>query len=196
MKALSLFLLGTTLTLSHPLPAEEQHSHDAHEHGHGQLNLALDGQQLLIEFQAPAADLVGFEKTATTAQEKQHYAGALTRLRQGATLFSLPAEAACTLKEQQVGAHADGDETASGETSHPGHEEHDKHNQHEAHEESGHSDIHAEYHFECKEPQKLTTMTVTLFAAYPSLEKLSVQAILPGTPSSVELTPANPTLRW
>ena len=86
MKALSLFLLGTTLTLSHPLPAEEQHSHDAHEHGHGQLNLALDGQQLLIEFQAPAADLVGFEKTATTAQEKQHYAKALARLRQGATL--------------------------------------------------------------------------------------------------------------
>lgn len=194
MKALSLFLLGTTLTLSHHLPAEEQHSHDAHEHGHGQLNLALDGQQLLIEFQAPAADLVGFEKAATTAQEKQHYAGALTRLRQGATLFSLPAEAACTLKEQQVGAHADGDgETASGETSHPGHKEHD---QHEAHDESGHSDIHAEYHFECQEPQKLTTMTVTLFAAYPSLEKLSVQAMLPGTPSSVELTPANPTLRW
>ena len=195
MKALPLFLLGTTLTLSHHLPAEEQHSHDAHEHGHGQLNLALDGQQLLIEFQAPAADLVGFEKTATTAQEKQHYAKALARLRQGATLFTLPAEAACTLKEQQVGAHADG-ETASGETSHQGHEEHDKHDQHEAHDESGHSDIHAEYHFECKEPQKLTSLAVTLFAAYPSLEKLSVQTILPDTPSSIELTPANPTLRW
>ena len=190
MKALPLFLLGTTLTLSHNLPAEEQHSHDAHEHGHGHLNLALDGQQLLIEFQAPAADLVGFEKTATTAQEKQHYAKALARLRQGATLFILPAEAACTLKEQQVGAHADGDDTA---TSHQAHEEHDKH---EAHDEPEHSDIHAEYHFECKEPQKLTSLAVTLFAAYPSLEKLSVQAILPGTPSSIELTPANPTLRW
>ncbi|MGL4207100.1 MAG: ZrgA family zinc uptake protein, partial [Aeromonadaceae bacterium] len=81
MKALSLLLLGSSLLLSHPLLAEEPHSHDAHEHGHGQLNLALDGQQFLIEFQAPAADLVGFEKTATTAQEKQHYAGALARLR-------------------------------------------------------------------------------------------------------------------
>ena len=183
-KALSLFLLGTTLTLSHHLPAEEQHSHDAHEHGHGQLNLALDGQQLLIEFQAPAADLVGFEKTATTAQEQQHYAEALARLRQGATLFSLPAEAACTLKAQQVGAHHDDDEVTATSASPKPHEEHE------------HSDIHAEYRFECQAPQQLTSVTVTLFGAYPSLEKLSVQAIVPGTPSSAELTPANPTLRW
>ena len=96
MKALPLFLLGTTLTLSHHLPAEEQHSHDAHEHGHGQLNLALDGQQLLIEFQAPAADLVGFEKTATTAQEKQHYAKALAR-------STADDEAVQTIKDGKVG---------------------------------------------------------------------------------------------
>jgi hypothetical protein len=60
----------------------DSHGHGAHEHGHGHLNLVLDGNQLMIELQAPAADLVGFEHAAKSDEEKAQYAKAMAQLKQ------------------------------------------------------------------------------------------------------------------
>jgi len=61
MKAVTLLLAAAAFGAQANHDEHESHSHGAHEHGHGHLNLVLDGNQLMIELQAPAADLVGFE---------------------------------------------------------------------------------------------------------------------------------------
>jgi Protein of unknown function (DUF2796) len=47
----------------------ERREHGAHEHGVAELNLALDGKELWIEFSSPAVNLVGFEHTPGNAEQ-------------------------------------------------------------------------------------------------------------------------------
>ena len=52
------------------------------------------------------------------------------------------------------------------------------------------------YTYTCATPAKLTGLEATLFSLYPSLEKLSVQAILPTGQTAAELTPSTNKLGW
>lgn len=162
---------------------EGHEGHGAHEHGHGQLNLVLDGNQLLIELQAPAADLVGFEHGARSETEKARYAEAIAHLKQPGTLLRLDPAAGCTLIQQALQAAKE---------EHENDKAHDEHPQDEA----GHTDLGAIYSYSCETPAKLTGLEATLFGVYPSLEKLSVQAILPSGQLAGELTPSANTLSW
>ncbi|MGL5463191.1 MAG: ZrgA family zinc uptake protein, partial [Aeromonas veronii] len=80
MKAVTLLLAAAAFGAHANHDEHESHSHGAHEHGHGHLNLVVDGDQLMIELQAPAADLVGFEHAAKSDEEKAQYAKAVARL--------------------------------------------------------------------------------------------------------------------
>ena len=170
--------------------------HAAHEHGHGELNLALDGQQLLIELHAPAADLVGFEHAPRTTQEQQQQALALQHLQQADRLFVLPAAARCQLQQHQVHDHADAQDEHTAGAAHANDSAHDHEHEHEHEEDHQHSDIRAEYSFVCQQPEQLNSLTLTLFSHYPTLQKLSLQAILPGVPDRNELSASQPTVTW
>lgn len=52
------------------------------------------------------------------------------------------------------------------------------------------------YTYTCQTPAKLTGLEATLFSVYPSLEKLSVQGILPSGQTAAELTPSANKLSW
>lgn len=183
--AVALVMAITTLGVLPAALAEPAHTHGAHEHGHAQLNLALADHQLLIEFQAPAADLVGFEHPPRTTAEQQRYTRALQPLQQPGQLFVLPAAAACQLLQQIINSEAGtGDHDSHAAADHAGHEA------------AGHSDIHASFTFTCQQPGALNSFGVRLFTQYPSLEKISLQAILPTTQTAAELTPANSSIVW
>ncbi|HBL04700.1 MAG TPA: DUF2796 domain-containing protein, partial [Aeromonas salmonicida] len=70
--------------------------------------------------------------------------------------------------------------------------DHDEHH----HDEAGHADLGAMYTYTCQTPAKLTGLEATLFSVYPSLEKLSVQGILPSGQTAAELTPSANKLSW
>src|SRR5215470_14244249 len=54
-----------------PLAAAAQERQlGTHEHGRGTLNIAIEGTQVSLEFEAPGADIVGFEAAAKTARQK------------------------------------------------------------------------------------------------------------------------------
>ena len=183
--AVALVMAITTLTSAPAVLAESTHTHAAHEHGHALLNLALADHQLLLEFQAPAADLVGFEHPPRTAAEQQRYSQALQPLQQAGQLFVLPQAAACQLQQQTSNSEAEAED----------HDDHDAAD-HAGHDADGHSDIHASFTFSCQHPEALNSFGVRLFAQYPSLAKISLQAILPTTQTAAELTPANNSLAW
>ena len=192
MKAVTLLLAAAAFGAQANHDEHDHQGHGAHEHGHGHLNLVLDGKQLMVELQAPAADLVGFEHAARSDEEKARYAEAMTLLKQPDTLFRLDPAAGCKLTRQELQA-------AKEDHDHEHEHDHDKaaDNHDEYHpEEAGHADLGAMYTYTCTDPAKLTGLEATLFGVYPSLEKLSVQGILPSGQTAAELTPSANKLSW
>lgn len=193
MKAVTLLLAAAAFGAQANHDEHESHSHGAHEHGHGHLNLVVDGNQLMIELQAPAADLVGFEHAARSDDDKAQHARAVARLQQPDTLFRLDPAAGCKLTQQELqAAKEDHDHEHDHDHDHDkAASEHDEH-----HDEAGHADLGAMYTYTCTTPAKLNGLEATLFAVYPSLEKLSVQGILPTGQTAAELTPSANKLSW
>ncbi|HHQ4558446.1 DUF2796 domain-containing protein [Aeromonas hydrophila] len=190
MKAVTLLLAAAAFGVQANHDEHDSHGHGAHEHGHGHLNLVLDGNQLMIELQAPAADLVGFEHAAKSDEEKVQYAKAMAQLKQPDTLFRFDPAAGCKLTQQELqAAKEDHDHDHDHQKSDGKHDEHQ-------HDHAGHADMGAMYTYTCATPAKLTGLEATLFSVYPSLEKLSVQGILPSGQTAAELTPSANKLSW
>ena len=81
----------------------------AHVHGIATLNLAMEGDELEIEFVSPAGNIVGFEHEAVTAAERRAIRDAIEQLRKGNELFDLPLAASCSLHVAEV-EHGHGEE--------------------------------------------------------------------------------------
>ena len=63
-------LLAIVIIFSGPVQAEEKRHHEAHEHGVANLNVAVEGNNIYIEFSSPAANIVGFEHHPRTHEQK------------------------------------------------------------------------------------------------------------------------------
>ncbi|PYE84403.1 zinc uptake protein ZrgA [Pseudoroseicyclus aestuarii] len=135
--------------------AQETRELGPHEHGTGLLNIAVDGDQLLIELEAPGADITGFEHAPSTEAQETAVEEAREALSRPLELFVLTGDAGCTLDDATVeivaGAHDHGDEEHehehaedAGEHDHDHdeaeHEDHEHEEHDHDHEEAGHDD--------------------------------------------------------
>ena len=125
------------------LANEEFRSHEAHVHGKVEVNIAQDGQELLVEVTAPGADVVGFEHAPETAEQKKVFEQAIAQLNKPEELFGFN-NAGCTLKFKSVtntleGDHDDHDHAEHDHDDHKGHDhaEHD-HDDHKGHDHAEH----------------------------------------------------------
>ena len=196
----SVICLG--LTLSDAIAGSYRH-HEAHEHGAANLNIAVEGSNLYIELNSPAANIVGFEHRPKTKKQKAAVADALERLKEGAALFLLPTESAGRMVKVDV--HTDMDHQAEhhDENSHAGEQdrhqaEKEKHmgEQHETDKHEQHSEFKATYHFICKKPSKLSHIVVKLFNIFPGIEQIEVQLLAETKQTAVELTAENHTIMF
>ncbi|WP_086775416.1 zinc uptake protein ZrgA [Vibrio coralliirubri] len=138
-------VIGMTVS-TNVLANEEFRSHDAHVHGQVEVNIAQDGQELLVEVTAPGADVVGFEHAPETVEQKKVFEQAIAQLNKPEELFSFN-NASCTLKFKSVantleGGHDDHeghDHAEHGHDDHAGHDhaEHD-HDDHKGHDHAEH----------------------------------------------------------
>jgi len=150
----------------------------AHVHGIATLNLAMEGDELEIEFASPAGNIVGFEHEAVTAAERRAIRDAIEQLRKGNELFDLPLAASCSLHVAKV-EHGHGEEEKR-EDGHGQDAEHDDGDEHEHDGEDGdtHSEFHARYRCECN-GSAIETIGVRLFEYWPRIEAIRVQALTP-----------------
>ena len=130
-------VIGMTVS-TNVLANEEFRSHEAHVHGKVEVNIAQDGQELLVEVTAPGADVVGFEHAPETAEQKKVFEQAIAQLNQPDELFSFN-NASCTLKFKSVTNTLEGEHDDHKD---PDHAEHD-HNDHDHNDHEGHD--HAEH---------------------------------------------------
>lgn len=198
--ALSSLLLLTSLS---PLAMAQ----DVHQHGHARMNMVIDGANIEMELISPAANILGFEYDAKTAEEKQILQKAQDiLLLKGELLFAFTPEAECLpasvtleaaesddLHDHEEHGHAhkkedhghDHDKHAEKHEEHDhGHKQHASHDDHKRHwdgkyagEDDVHSDIRAHYIYSCSQPAKLAGMTTTLFSKFPGMEELDVQVL-------------------
>ena len=138
-------VIGMTVS-TNVLANEEFRSHGAHVHGQVEVNIAQDGQELLVEVTAPGADVVGFEHAPETTEQKKVLEQAIAQLNKPDELFSFN-NASCTLKFKSVtnsleGDHDEHEGHVHAEHGHDNHEGHD----HAEHDHDDHKDHdHAEH---------------------------------------------------
>ncbi len=190
MRRLLFALPFALLPLAAAHASEHEHAEhgslDAHEHGAAQLNLVLDGQLLELELQSPAMNLLGFEHAAESPADKAKVGAARAELEQPQSLFGIPGTAGCQMATQELESSLFSDAHGHGEAN----QAHDEHA-------SEHSEIHAHYQFDCKQPDQLQRLDLSeLFKRFPATQKIQVQLIGPNGQQGLELTPAQPSLSF
>lgn len=151
----------------------------AHEHGAAELTIALSGNEVAIDLQTPAFNVLGFEYAPASDEEKALLDESIAVLESG-SLLQINSDAECTLVSATV--HADvaqeeESEDASDETTH-------------SDDETTHSDIEASYTLECEQSDNIASLDVSgLFDAFPNFEDIDVQFISETQQSATELTP-------
>ena len=200
--------------------AEDGHrEHGAHEHGRGMLDIVAEGEELVVEFRIPAANVVGFEHAPRDDAEREAVHRAAETFRDPASVLVLPAAAECEVEEAEAGivgmgagehdghAHGahdhDADEHAKGEHEEHGHaqeghdhdhdhakEGRDEHDGHSAHSDGdAHSELHATYHFHCHAPERLVHIEVSVFEHLRDAEEIDVRAVTATAQMAMELHP-------
>jgi hypothetical protein len=219
---LALATTGVTAGEKHDHDHEHKHDdeyrqHGAHVHGIAGLNLALEGKEVHVELDSPAANIVGFEHAPSSEADHAALDKAVATLRDGDRLFRFNSEAGCRMEKADITSallddeHSEhADDHAHEKKDHHDHDDHghenkeqhahDEHkheehghdeHEHEKHAGETHSDIDAVYHFECDNPGKLAQLTVELFEAFPGMEKINVQYVVESKQGAAELTAAN-----
>jgi hypothetical protein len=164
-------------------------SHGAHVHGEATLTMALEGSDVEISLESPAANIIGFEYKASTEEEKRIEAQAARALK-SATMFSF-AGASCELEKVVVvlpGAEHEGHDAHHDEHHSEHHNEHkDRH--------AEHSEVTANYHYHCENLNKLQQVATGLFKQFPKLEKVDAMWVSASGQGAEELSAKKPVMR-
>ena len=134
-----------------------------HEHGVGELDVAVDGNALVIELRVPAEDLVGFERAPRTDAERARIEQVRKALAD-AKLFTPNAEAGCRAAgSPDVAVPSFGNKDA-------------------------HADFAATHRFECANAGALTAVEIGAFSAFPKVRRLKAQVAGPRGQKQATLT--------
>ncbi len=165
---------ASDLPAADPTHAEHHHEHGAHVHGASQLNIAVDGPHLGLQWQGALHNFVGFEHAPETTEERTALIAVQTDLQTAAGLV-LPSAAGCELASKHiVVAHLD----VTPEADTP-------------------ANVNAEWQFDCTHPEAITTLDFAAwFARFPLTEEIEVQWIRADGQGGSELTPADSTLSF
>lgn len=189
---------------------DERRELDAHEHGHGSLSIAIEKGQLFMELDAPGTDIVGFEHSAESDEDKALIEAAKATLARPQSLFVLPEAAGCTVDVAEVALIGDdesghddhGDEDHHDEEHHDDEEHHadeDHHDEHADHDDhdgaGGHTEFHAEYQFACASADELTSIRFAYFENFAGAEELEVGVITEATQALYDVDRNDPVIQ-
>jgi hypothetical protein len=132
--------------------AEEGFEQHVHEHGKLIFNVALEGQALSIELDAPADNVIGFEHAPRTDAERMAIGHAASLLQSGNDLFAFPPEAACKFVSTEL------------------HAPEWKEGQH-------HADYEARFSYRCAKPQSLDWMQLPILARLREVHQAEVNVV-------------------
>lgn len=176
-----MFLTALMLVNGIAFTAEHEHRHEHHDddhrehashvHGEGQLTLVMEGKLVAITLTTPAESIFGFEHVPATAQEKSQISKALATLDAPATLFHFGTDAQCKPTKHTVNSPFGGSDHTQAAS-------------------PNHTDIDAEYAFECAQPTQLKKVDVLLLTLFPGVRTLKVDYVTERAQGSQTLSPS------
>ena len=192
MRHMTLSLLALALAAG-DAPAAEQHRElGPHKHGHGTLNMAIEKNRLSMDLDVPGMDVVGFEHTASTPEQKATVEKSEALLAQPLVLFKVPASAGCKVIEAKVAIEAEGEHEhdeqdpaseakdatamAAGKTG----GEPDTH--------EGHNDYNVTYVLDCAAPSQITSIAFDYFKSFEGAKALTVNVVSEKAQTTFEVT--------
>jgi hypothetical protein len=155
------------LLVSAPALAQDKKAPHAHQHGAARLQVSLEGRALQIAFEGPADNILGFERAPTTEAQRTTVARADEQLKQPAQLFTPTPAAECQPRPARVDMKLP--PPGSRET---------------------HSEIEAEWRWDCAQPAALAHVDVGLFKAFPRLKQLRAQIVTARGQTTAVLRPS------
>lgn len=141
--------------------ADHDHDHDhegesleqsKHEHGVVTFNLALEGELLSLEVDAPAINVLGFERSPRNDAERKVVADTHAWLSGGREILAVPGNAGCRAQAVSFTAPKLG---------------------------SGHADYRPRYSFRCSNPAALGWVEVWALRKLKDVERAEVNLITP-----------------
>lgn len=165
--------------------AQDSHrEHGAHEHGSGALNVVFEANELTIELRMPGVNVVGFEHAPGNEADHGAIDKALAIFRDAARLFVTDSKADCKVEHVEANIGPPGDD----------HDDHGDEKTHDEDGEQGHTELHAEYHFDCAAPQHLKRLEVKAFEHFIDVDALSAQVVTDTYQGAIELKPGRAVL--
>jgi hypothetical protein len=166
-----------------PASGADRREAGRHEHGTSELRVAIDGNDVEVELEGPAANFIGFEYQPSTAAEQQALDAALAALKAPERLLAWPAAAGCRLVSAEVTPpkYETGEE--DGEHHEAAGDDHDG-------AEDVHSEFSAQYVYRCSTPAALDTLRVLVFERFPQTSRIDARVAGPGAQTGATLTPA------
>ena len=175
------------------------HAHEAHEHGAAKVTIAVDGAQVNIGLESPLDNLLGFEHVPATPEQRKQVKEMARRMHQAETLFQLTPAAECRLEsvrlesEKLDAALLDPNSPLDSAQADSGKGQHGK-GEKAAKEE--HGDLDADFLFTCAKPEKLNSVDVLLFTAWPRMKKIEARAVTPKGQRAAGLTAKKHMVAW
>jgi hypothetical protein len=152
-----------------PLHANEFQQHGVHEHGTVEIDIVAESGKLSLEIRAPAINVVGFEHSPRTAQERAAAAGAIAMLKSASGFVGAPPEARCRLASSQASP------PAWDEDDHD-HDDHAAEDDHDAHE---HMEYSARLSYLCDAAPKLEWLELWVLGKLKNVREARVNVITP-----------------
>ena len=140
----------------------------AHVHGKVVVNLALEGNTLRVELDAPAINVVGFEHAPRTEAERRAVAIVDRWLASGAGILGVPAAARCALGKVEYQPPKLADDHEAGHDHEPGHEDG-----------ADHADYEASYTFTCANPAALAWSELWLVQRLRRVAEIELNLVTP-----------------
>jgi hypothetical protein len=169
--AVGLVALPSLVAAQGAASPEPQRQLGAHTHGTGKLGIAIERRTIEIELEAPGSDIVGFEHTARTAEQKKAISEARALLAKPLELFKFPAAAACKVASAKV--RLVGHNHSHGHS----HSHSHSHGSAKSKDADAHSEFKAEYRITCTRPDQIGSIDVEYFKTFPRAEALDVTLI-------------------
>lgn len=176
-------LSGLPAALAQPVERREVAEH---VHGESAMLIAVEGNQMAIDFDATGIDIVGFEYVPATAEEKAAVEAALERLRAPLPgLFDFGAAAGCSVTSAEVEFLVEDEAEAPGAA--PGAP---------AGQVTNHTGFEGVYEITCTNVGAITDVTFGFFAAFPNAHVVDVELASPRGQSTFDVEAEKPVVSF
>lgn len=158
------------------------HSGKPHVHGQAQLLVAIEAQNVEIEFESPLENLVGFERAPRNEKERAALADMEKRLLAPQSLVRLPENTQCAIDGAELVSPFPA--SASGAAAS------------QANTKDAHSDVQVSLKFKCAKASDLRTLEISAFHSFSRIHKVTVQVVSPQGQRASTHTSRQRQVKW